>query len=351
MKKIKLFFVVLSLSILCGCGAASDDKPATSGGTKTQTEDNSTDKQDTKKIEVGAPDSLEACVDGEYAYIFWSEGENATGYEYDFGAGINQTTDRYCELTGFVPGITADIQVRAYNDTEEAPVYSEWKTLNITMPEIDLNTLTAYSAGAISRTMFEEWAAIADPEYEKAENDEYYIYTVKFRDEANEGLWNRIKRGGAAAWSNFLSGYTETMENEMSDGETILKGILENRGVKEYINDIGESATFEGGWRAAKAAWSAMKIDPGYVYVYYFRKNFDQKSAVFFEYHFLQKNHEDYKQQIAEQYETVTINGESYYTFMASDCSRRFYFAVGTEKVQGVDRWVEYAYSDSLHFE
>lgn len=352
MKKFKLFLIVLSLSILCGCGASPDNMSTAGGGTKAQTEDNSTDKQKTKKkkIEVGAPDSLEVFVDGEYAYIFWGEGKNATGYEYDFGAGVEQTTDRYLEITGFLPGIKAAIQVRAYNDTEETPVYSEWKTLNITMPEIDLENLSRYSAGALSRTMFEEWAAVHDPDYEMTENDEYYIYTVKFRDEANEGLWNKIKRGGKAAWSNFWQGYAETVDNETADGEAILKGILENRGVKNYISDVDDSATFEGGWRAAKAAWSAMKIDPDCVYIYYFGKDSAKKSAVFFERHCLQKNHENYAKEIAEQYNTVTINGENYYTYVSNDCGRSFYFAVGTEKVQGVDRWVDYAYSDYLYF-
>lgn len=338
MKKARLILIVLSLSILCGCGAA--DSNVTAGSTNTQ-----------KMIEVGAPTSLQASVDGEYAYILWSNGDNAIGYEYDYGAGVKKTKDKGVQLTGLAPGIAVSIRVRAYNNTEGTPVYSDWKTLNITMPEIDLNNLSMYSAGAISRTKFEQWAAITDPQYEKAENDEYYIYTLKFRDKENEGLWNMIKRGGAAAWSSFWNGYADTVENEVADGENILKGILANRGVKNYLEDVDDSATAEGAWRAVKAAWSAMRIDANLVYVYYFPKDSEYKSAVFFERHCLKKHHENYGKQMAEKYETVTINGQDFYTYSAVDCGRRINFAVGTEKIQGVDRWVTYAYSEYLHFE
>ena len=349
MKKVKMLLAVLSLCVLCGCGLASESQTNANGDTKSQTEDNSAGKQK-EKIVVGTPDNLEVSVNSEYAIISWGQGKNATGYEYDLGSGIKNTEKRQTELEGFVPGSETVVKVRAYNDTEETTVYSEWKSLTVIMPEIDINNLTPFSAGSISRPMFEKWAEMKDPKYELTESDECYIYTVRFSDKSNEGLWNKIKRGGKAAWSSFWKGYAETVENETANGENILKGILKNRGVDNYISDVEDSATLEGGLKAAKAAWAAMKVEPDYVYYYFFEKDIAAKGAVFFERHFLQKNHEDYPKEMAERFLMTEMNGVNCFTFEATDCGRRIYFAVDTEKVQGVDRWVDYAYSDKLHF-
>ena len=93
-----------------------------------------------------------------------------------------------------------------------------------------------------------------------------------------------------------------------------------------------------------------MKVEPDYVYYYFFEKDIAAKGAVFFERHFLQKNHEDYPKEMAERFLMTEINGVNCFTFEAADCGRRIYFAVDTAKVEGVDRWVDYAYTDKLHF-
>lgn len=90
MKKVKMLLAVLSLCVLCGCGLASESQTNANGDTKSQTEDNSAEKQK-EKIVVGTPDNLEVSVNGEYAIISWGQGKNATGYEYDLGSGIKNT--------------------------------------------------------------------------------------------------------------------------------------------------------------------------------------------------------------------------------------------------------------------
>ena len=351
MKKIKYVLAVLSVSLLCGCGASSESGSSIAKPTRETVKEAVTEtvKEEKKQIKVEVPSHLYATIDGDYGFISWQKAENATGYEVDLGDGPKKIQLNMLAHI-FTPGEQLTFKVRGYNDTEET-VYSDWAILNIACPSISLKDMSRFGAAALSRSRFEEWVKLNKYECEVVEDENCYRYCIKIEDKDNKGVLNKIKRTGAAAWKSFWDGFSETVENETADGETIVKGILQNRGFKNYIDDVDESATFEGGWRAVAAAWNAMKVEAEYVYYYYFPKDSDKRASFLVERHFLQSHHEDYAKNTAKDEKTVEINGQTYYTYISKDCGHRINYAVAEETVQGVKRWVDYIYAENLSFE
>lgn len=340
--------LVMCLSF-AGCDSSDDEE------VDAKTEEVKESKEEKKAIEVGIPTNVKAVIDGSTAMVEWDNVENATGYEYEFCSFIpaekrNTNSCTIVTLDDIEGNVT--FKVRAYNDTEPVVIYSDWAILEMERPTVNLENLSLFGASTLSLNRFKEWLEVNQLEYELVEQDDCYIYCLRKPDPDNKGTWNKIKRSGAAAWKSFWKGFSETVDNETADGETIVKGILQNRGVKNYIKDVDDSAMFEGGWRAIKTAWNAMKIEAEFVYYYYFPKDASNRACFLMERHFLQKNHEDYYIKTRnEKLETRVIDGDTYYTYVEKESKRNINFAIGKETVQGVDRWVDYVFADYLYFE
>lgn len=284
-----------------------------------------------------APATIEVAMDGTIMEMTWPSVTGATGYEVVAGTAEGSVTANNAYVQA-VEGQTYSISVRTVRAIESGTYYSDWTSVNYTVPQVDVSNYSIRSAFLLDYNHLLEWAEYNGLSYTVEQREGCVLVDVYFKDDLNSGFWNTVTRMAGSAVNAFVDSYItntyDTLENDFSSVESALWSIFESGGIKEYATDVDESSSEKGVWGALAYGVEALLLDTDVHCNFYYKDT--NRSAVYSMCMLLKNNREDY---IEDVFGKFTPDEDGRYYLEVVNTGQSLVVEIASMRLNSFDYW------------